>query len=85
MVTSKVAQEMQNMTHWGGVGANVQCTIASCSKLRAIATEREKNQAEMEHELSAPEQVRLQTSMEEMMNKMMTGIFSSVDERLNNK
>ena len=43
MIASRVAQEIQNMTHWGGIHANIQCTIASHSKLRSIATERERD------------------------------------------
>ena len=41
MVASIVAQDLQNMTHWGGVRANIQCTLASKSKLKSIAESRE--------------------------------------------
>ena len=41
MVASIVAQELQNMTHWGGVRANIQCTLASKSRLKSIAESRE--------------------------------------------
>ena len=28
MITSRVAQEIQTITHWGRICANIQCTIA---------------------------------------------------------
>ena len=82
MITRVVAQEIQNMTHWGGVCANIQCTIASHSKLRSIATERDRNQAEREQEASASQQVSAQPSNEEMMSRLLTGILNTVDEKL---
>ena len=33
---SIVAQDLQNMTHWGGVRAIIQCTLASKSRLKSI-------------------------------------------------
>ena len=41
MVASVVAQDLQNMTHWGGVRANIQCTLVSKSKLKSIIELRE--------------------------------------------
>ena len=82
MVASIVAQDLQNMTHLGGICANIQCTIASCSKLRAIAIDIEKDRAEVEQEASASQQVSAKPPIEEMMSKMMTGILKSVDEKL---
>ena len=82
MIASRVAQEIQNMTHWGGIHTNIQCTIASCSKLKSIVIEIEKDQVEKEQEVSAPQQVSTPLPIEEMMNKMMTGILNTVDEKL---
>ena len=42
MVTSIVAQDLQSMTHWGRVRANIQCTLASKNRLRSIVEGREK-------------------------------------------
>ena len=42
MVASIVAQDLQSMTHWGGVRASIQCTLASKSRLRSIVESREK-------------------------------------------
>ena len=54
MVANIVAQDLQNMTHWGGVRANIQCTLASKSKLKSIAKSREKSGQEEEPEISFP-------------------------------
>ena len=73
MVASIVAQDLQNMTHWGGIRANIQCTLASKSKLRSIVESREKSRQEEEQDVSFPkqQQVNTQMSMEEMMGKMI--------------
>ena len=83
MVASIVAQELQNITHWGGVRANIQCTLASKSRLKSIAESRE-NRQEEEQDISFPKQQQVSTQMpiEEMMGKMMTGILNSVHEKL---
>ena len=36
IVASIVAQDLQNMTHWGGVRTNIQCTLASKIRLKSI-------------------------------------------------
>ena len=84
MVASVVAQDSQNMTHWGGVRANVQCTLASKGKLKSIVGSREKSRQEEEQDVSFPKQQQVNTQMpiEEMMGKMMTGILNSVDGKL---
>ena len=84
MLASIVAQDLQNMTHWGGVQANIQCTIASKSKLESIVESREKSRQEEEQDVSflKQQQVRTQIPIEEMMGKMMTGILNSVDEKI---
>ena len=43
MVASIVQQDLQSMTHWGGVRANIQCTLASKGKLKSIIENREKD------------------------------------------
>ena len=50
--------------------------------MKAIANNREKDLAEAEQETSIPTQVSAQPPVEELMNKMMTGILNSVDEKL---
>ena len=84
MVASIVAQDLQSMTHSGGVRANIQCTLASRNRLRSTIEGREKNRQEKEQEVSFPKQQQVSTQMpiEEMMGKMMTGILNSVDEKL---
>ena len=84
MVASIVAQDLQNMTHWGGVRASIQCTLASNSKLKNIVENREKSRQEGEQEVSFPKQQpeNKQMPIEEMIGKMMTGILNSVDEKL---
>ena len=84
MVVSVVAQDLQNMTHWGGVRANIQCTLASKSKLKSIVGSRVENRQEEEQDVSFPkqEQVNTQMPIKEMIGKMMTGILNSVDEKL---
>ena len=84
MVASIVAQDLHNMTHWGGVRANIQYTLASKSKLKSIAESREKSRQEEEPEISFPKQQQVSTQLpiEEMMGKMITGILNSVDEKL---
>ena len=84
MVASVVAQDLQNMTHWGGVRANIQCTLASKSKLKGIVGSREKSRQEEEQDVSFLKQQQLSTPMpiKEMLGKMMTGILNSVDEKL---
>ena len=84
MVVSIVAQDLQGMTHWGGVRANIQCTLVSKGKLKSIIENREKDRQEEEPEVSFPKQQQVSTQMpiEEMMGKMMTGILNSVDEKL---
>ena len=76
MVANIVAQDLQNMTHWGGVRANIQCTLASKGKLKSAIENREKDRQEEEPEVSFPKQQQVSTQMpiEEMMGKMMTGI-----------
>ena len=46
MVASIVAQELQNMTHWGGVRANTQCTLASKSRLKSIVESKKNSRQE---------------------------------------
>ena len=84
MVASIVVQELQNMTHWGGITANIQCTLVSKSRLKSIAESRENSRQEEEQDVSFPKQQQVSTQMpiEEMMGKMMTGILNSVDEKL---
>ena len=84
MVASIVAQDLQSMTHWGGVGVNIQSTLASRHRLRNIVEGREKNRQEEEQEVSFPKQPQVGTQMpiEEMMGKMMTRILNSVDKNL---
>ena len=84
MVASIVAQELQNMTHWGGVRPNIWCTLASKSRLKSIAESRESSRQEEEQDISFPKQQQVSTQMpiEEMMRKMMTEILNSVDEKL---
>ena len=84
MVASIAAQDLQNMTHWGGVRASIQCTLASKSKLKSIVESRMKSMQEEEQEVSFPTQQEesIQMPIEEMMGKMMTGILNSVDENL---
>ena len=84
MVTGIVAQDLQSITHWGGVRANIQCTLASRNRLKSIVEGREKNRQEKEQEVSFPkqQQVSTQIPIEEMMGKMMSGILNSVDEKL---
>ena len=84
MVVSIAAQDLQNMTHWGGVRANIQCTLASKSKLKSIIELREQDRQEEEPGIAFPkqQQVSTQMSMEEVMGKMMTGILNSVNEKL---
>ena len=73
MVASIVAQDLQSMTHWGGVRANIQCTLASRNRLRSIIEGREKNRQEEEQEVSFSKQSQVGTQMpiEEMMGKMI--------------
>ena len=54
MVASIVAKDLQSMTHWGGVRANIQCT--SKGKLKSIIENREKDRQEEEPEVSFPKQ-----------------------------
>ena len=56
MVASIVAQDLQYMTHWGGVRANIQCTVASKSKLKSIVESRENSRQEEEQDVSFPKQ-----------------------------
>ena len=44
------------MTHWGGVRANVQCTLASKNKLKSIVGSREKSRQEEEQDVPFPKQ-----------------------------
>ena len=83
-IASIVVQELQNMTHWGRVRANIQCTLASKSRLKSITESRENSRQEKEQDVSFPKQQQVSTQMpiEEMMGKMMTGILNSVDEKL---
>ena len=78
MVASIVAHDLQNMTHWGGVRANIQCTLASKSRLKSIAESRENSRQEEEQDIFFPKQQQVSTQMpiEEMMGKMMTGILN---------
>ena len=84
MVASIVVEELQNMTHWGGVRANIQCTLASKCRLKSIAESRENSKQEKEQDISFPKQQQVSTQMpiEEMMGRMMTEILNSVDEKL---
>ena len=70
------------MTHWGGIHANIQCTIASCSKIKSIISDRENDQGETEQGTIAAPQVSAEPQLEEMMNRMMVGIMTKVDEKL---
>ena len=69
MFASIVAQELQNMTHWGGVRANIQCTLASKSRLKSIVESRENSRQEKEQDISFQKQQQVSTQMpiEEMM------------------
>ena len=42
IVASVVVQDLQRMTHWGGIHANIQCTIASRNKIKTIVEDRER-------------------------------------------
>ena len=84
MVAHVVAQDLQNMTHWGGVRANIQCTLASKSRLKGIIELREQDRQGGEPEISfqKQQQVSTQMSMEGVLRKMMTGMLNSVNEKL---
>ena len=72
MVASIVVQDLQKTTHWGGVRATIQCTLASKGRLRSIVEYREKSrQEEEEKEVSFPKQQPKNKQMptEEMMGK----------------
>ena len=73
MVTGIVVQDLQDMTHWGGVRVNIQCTLASKYRLKSIAESRENSRQEEEQDISFPKQQQANTQMpiEEMMGKMI--------------
>ena len=56
--------------------------LCSRSKINLIVQDQEKNWAEAEHKVLAPQQVSSQPQIEETMNRMMTGILTKVDEKL---
>ena len=82
MVASIVAQYLQRITQWGGMHANIQCTIASYSKIKSIVSDRENDQGETEQGTIAAPQVSAEPQLEEMMNRMMVGIITKVNEKL---
>ena len=81
LTASLVAQEIQHMTHWGGIRANIQCTIASRTKLKNIVESRERERKK-EAEDSSVQKVSESTPIESMMKNMMNSILATVDEKL---
>ena len=73
MVASIVAQDLQSMTHWGGVRAGIQCTLASKSRPTEgiVEQSRDINRQEEEQDVSFPkqQQVSTQIPIEEIMQK----------------
>ena len=82
LVASIVAQDLQKITQWGGICANIQCTIASHSKIKSIVSDREKDQAEVGQGATVSQQVSSELQIEDLMNRMMMGIMMRVDEKL---
>ena len=82
MVASIVAQDSQRMTHWGGICASIQCTIASRNKIRLIVEDREKVRGETEQGAAAAPQVSPEPQTEDLMNRILVGIMTKVDEKL---
>ena len=79
---SLVAQEIQHMTHWGGIRANIQCTIASRSTLKNIVESRECERRREEAEYNSVKKVSESSPIESVMKNMMNDILATVDEKL---
>ena len=79
LTASLVAQEIQQMTHWGGIRANIQCTIASRTIFKNIVESRERGRKK-EAEDSNVQKVSESTQIESMMKNMMNSILATVDE-----
>ena len=82
LTASLVAQEIQHMTHWGGIRANIQCTIASKSRLKNIVKSRERERKKEEAECDSVKKVSENSPMDNMMKSMMTDILAIIDEKL---
>ena len=82
LTASLVAQEIQHMTHWGGIQANIQCTIASRSRLKNIVESRECERRREEAEDNSVKKVSESSPIESMMKNMMNSILATVDEKL---
>ena len=82
LTASLVAQEIQHMTHWGGIRANIQCTIASKSRLKNIVKSRECERKKEEAECDNVQKVSENSPMNNMMKSMMTNILTTIDEKL---
>ena len=82
LTASLVAQEIQHMTHWGGIQANIQCTIALRSRLKNIVESRECERRREEAEDNSVKKVSESSPIESMMKSMMNGILATVDEKL---
>ena len=82
LTASLVAQEIQHMTHWGGIQANIQCTIASRSRLKNIVKSRECERRREEAEYDSVKKVSENSPIDNMMKSMMTNILATIDEKL---
>ena len=82
LTASLVAQEIQHMTHWGGIRANIQCTIALKSRLKNIVKSREHERKKEEAECDNVKKVSENSPMNNMMKSMMTDILTTIDEKL---
>ena len=82
LTASLVAQEIQHMTHWGGIQANIQCTIALRSRLKNIVESREHERRREEAEYNSVKKVSENSPIENMMKSMMNDILATIDEKL---
>ena len=82
LTASLVAQEIQHMTHWGGIQGNIQCTIASKSRLKNIVKSREHERKKEEAECDIVKKVNENSPINNMMKSMMTDILTTIDEKL---
>ena len=82
LTASLVGQEIQHMTHWGGIQANIQCTIASKSRLKSIVESRECKRKKEEAECDSVKKVSENSPIDNMMKSMMTDILATIDEKL---
>ena len=70
------------MTHWGGIQANIQCTIALRSRLKNIVKSREHERRKEEAEYDSVKKVSENSPIDNMMKSMMTDILTTIDEKL---